>query len=321
MSNYEKRKNSVITENAPSVAILLAHYNGEKYIREQLNSLQKQTYQNINIYISDDCSTGKSFEHLRWLVKKQNKFIRLKRNNQNRGHTKTFLSIPKTLGTVDFYAFCDQDDIWREDKIERSVLILKEIEKKTPSLYCSRTEITDQNGKRVIALSPLYKKPPSFKNALAQNIGGGNTMVFNSAASDLICQTANNIDLVAHDWWAYIIVTGAGGSVYYDQIPTLKYRQHGANVIGFNGSWAARFIRLKKLLTGEYKLWNDKNIEALKLNQHLLTPENRNTLRLFDEARKSKLWPRLILFKKSGVHRQTFISQVLLWLAIILGKI
>lgn len=303
------------------VAILLAHYNGEKFIRDQISSLKAQTYKPISIYISDDCSTGESFRQLKWLVENQEPDVTLTRNKSNLGYAENFLFMSTKVKKASYYAFCDQDDIWSFDKIERAVRVLRETPAEIPALYCSRTEITDESGRIVRGLSPLFRYKPSFGNALIQNIGGGNTMVFNNAACKLICSTSENNPVVAHDWWAYIIVSGVGGQIFYDPKPTLKYRQHENNAIGSNGNWRARIIRLRKLFSGEYKQWNDKNINALVNNSQLLTPENQKLLTAFRRARDESFLNRICFFYECGIYRQTLFGNLALWLGILLKKI
>jgi hypothetical protein len=154
-----------------------------------------------------------------------------------------------------------------------------------------------------------------------QNIGGGNTMVFNNAARELFCEAGENTLVVAHDWWAYIAVTGCGGQVFYDREPTLRYRQHNGNLIGTNSNWSARFKRIHMLFQGEFRRWSDINIAALGALEHKLTPENREILQRFASGRKMSLIPRLIQFKRAGIYRQTLFSNFGLVVAAIFGKV
>jgi hypothetical protein len=172
-----------------------------------------------------------------------------------------------------------------------------------------------------IGLSPLFSKSPSFANALMQNIGGGNTMVFNNAARTLLCEVSHCAPAMTHDWRAYLVVTGCGGKVFYDSQPSLRYRQHDCNVVGMDAAWSAHLRRMRLLWKGRFKAWNDSNIAALRGVQHRLTPENRETLDRFAKARQMRLIPRLIHLKRSGVYRQTLVGNLGLIAAAVFGKI
>jgi hypothetical protein len=221
---------------------------------------------------------------------------------------------------ADYYAYADQDDIWEKDKIARALQWLESIPTDIPALYCSRTRLIDKCGTE-IGLSPLFTKPPSFTNALVQNIGGGNTMVFNSAARALLQEAGEKLPVVSHDWWAYLLITACGGKVFYDTHPTVCYRQHEKNMVGMNSSWPARLKRIKMLWQGRFHDWNDGNINSLESMLHRLTPENQKILKLFSIARKSSLLRRIMLLKRSGIYRQTLLGNLGLVAAAILGKL
>jgi hypothetical protein len=172
-----------------------------------------------------------------------------------------------------------------------------------------------------IGFSPLFIKPTSFANALVQNVGGGNTMVFNDAARRLLQKTGISPEIVSHDWWTYILISGCGGNVFYDPHPSLRYRQHDHNLVGMNTGWAARFIRIRMLWQGRFKKWNDRNIHELNRLHESLTAENKKTLAAFAEARYRWLIPRLIGLKRTGLYRQTFLGNMGLLVAAILNKV
>ncbi|MEO0915515.1 MAG: glycosyl transferase, partial [Pseudomonadota bacterium] len=175
---------------------------------------------------------------------------------------------------------------------------------------------------RPIGTSPHFRQPPSFENALTQNIGGGNTMVLNRAALDLLQDTlAHAEQAVAHDWWCYQLVSGAGGRIIYDPDPHVLYRQHIGNEIGANGSLHAKLRRLGALLSGEYRRWNSKNLSGLRKCRHWLTPASRDVLDRFEAVQNGPLPSRLHALKASGLYRQTRAGQAALWAACFLKKL
>src|SRR5262249_47755945 len=169
--------------------------------------------------------------------------------------------------------------------------------------------------------SSLFRRMPSFRNALVQSLGGGNTMVFNRAAKMLV-EAAGAQQVVLHDWWLYQLISGAGGAVFYDVQPMLKYRQHPGNLFGSNLGGRARLRRIRLLFDGHFRDWNETNIAALRrVPQHLITPDNRRTLDQFAAARSAALPRRLASLRQSSVYRQTLLGNLGLLAAAVLDRL
>jgi hypothetical protein len=221
---------------------------------------------------------------------------------------------------ADFYAWADQDDIWKADKLEKAIAWLRSIPENIPALYCGRTELICESGVP-FGHSPKFSLPPNFSNALVQSIGGGNTMVFNQAARELLREAGDNLDVPSHDWWAYQLISGVGGVVHYDPVPTVLYRQHNENVIGTNSDWWARIKRLRMAFNGVFFDWNSRNIHALESMRHRLSQKNQVKLDQFKAARQQSLFYRILGFKRIGLYRQTVFGNLGLILATLLKKI
>jgi glycosyltransferase involved in cell wall biosynthesis len=303
------------------VAILLCTYNGERYLEKQLDSFNNQTHTNWKIYASDDGSSDTTIEILKKYQSRLGEERLIIKTGPRKGFGKNFLSLindPKI--TAHYYAFSDQDDRWHADKLARGISALKDIYEHTPSLYCSRTRLINPSDK-IIGYSPLFSAAPSFKNALVQSIAGANTMLINNAARELLCMLDRNISVVAHDWLAYLVVSGCGGIVIYDPSPTLDYRQHDSNLIGANTSFWSRIVTIRILFGRRFQKWIATNLQALSCIENHLTIENLSVLRNFKLARQSGLTNRVRLMIKAGVFRQTMKGNVSLAAAIILKKI
>lgn len=317
MSNFESPQPPC----APQVAILLCTFHGQQFLSEQLDSYAAQSFQDWAVWISDDGSQDNTQEIInayRTLWPEDRLHLL---NGPCQGFAANFLSLVcHTKVRAAFYAWSDQDDIWETDKLERGVAWLRQQPTATPSIYCSRTRLVDEQN-RHIGFSPLFSKPPSFANALTQNIGGGNTMVFNHAARQLLQQAGDATGAISHDWWAYQLITACGGEVLYDSYPSVRYRQHSTNLVGANISLQARFKRIVMLLRGRFRSWNDANLNALWRMQHQITPENQRILTQFDAARRSWLLPRLLGMARSGVYRQTLAGTLALFLGSLIRKI
>lgn len=307
--------------NFGEVAILLCTFRGQAHLKQQLESFEAQSYSNWRVYASDDDSDDQTKNILlnyqaRWGKRKIVIF-----EGPSKGFVSNFLflSCDIPIGS-EFFAFADQDDIWMPFKLERALNALSKVPTETPAVYGSRTQAVLADGKH-LGFSPVFRKEPSFRNALTQNIAGGNTMVFNRAARFILKDAGSNLKVVTHDWWLYLVISGAGGRIIYDTTPTIKYRQHNNNLVGFNGSWQARFRRFRMLLAGRFREWNGNNIAALESVYHRLTADNKVILFKFKEARDAKFLSRLWLLKESGVYRQTFLGNAGLIVAAILKKL
>ena len=309
-----------LTSELPQIAILLGTRNGARFLEEQLNSFLSQTYKQWFLYVSDDASTDDTRDVIARFANQHDLTIDL-RAGPNAGFSRNFVSMtqdPTISG--DFFAFSDQDDVWYDKKLERALEALREVASDTPAMYCSRTELVDENNNHR-GYSRVFQISPSFRNALVQNIGGGNTMVFNLAAKKLL-EAAGDVKVVSHDWWVYQVITGVGGTVIYDPSPTVKYRQHDKNIIGANNHMKARFVRVNMLLNGRLRKWNDINASALHVLMSELQPCNRKTFEDFKAARSERgLLARLYYLVKSGVHRQTIASQMALFFAACIKRI
>lgn len=302
------------------VAILLCTYNGAAFLSEQLESFATQTHRNWVIYASDDGSNDETVKLLKGFQDRQGDDRLVILEGPRKGFAKNFLSLIKNPSIdADYFAFSDQDDVWFPDKLERSIAALAGAQS-SPALYCSRTRLVSADRK-VIGASPLFVAPPHFRNALVQSIAGANTMLINRQSRALLAGTADDAVIVAHDWLTYLLVSGCGGKVTYDQIPTLDYRQHGGNLIGANSGFKERLIRLGKMCSGRFNEWSNQNLIVLADFKQKLTSENRLTLERFEQARQSSLLRRLYLMRQSGVYRQTGKGNVSLFIATCLNKI
>jgi len=303
------------------VCILMATYNGERFLTEQLQSIADQTHQNWRVIISDDGSSDNTLAIAREFQQQWGTDRLEIRQGPGQGYCQNFLSMAcDTTVHADFYAFSDQDDVWMADKLERAVAHFNDNnESLMPRAYGSRTQIVDA-ALNPLGFSPEFTLPRSFRNALVQNIAGGNTQVFNQAAKTLLEQ-AGPQKVVSHDWWLYQIVKGAGGVFYYDPRPSLLYRQHSNALIGANSSFSAIVERVFHIFNGRFKKRTDINYAALCNVRHLLTKDSQDILEIFARFRGACLKDRIRLLEVCGLYRQTWQGTLSLWLATIFNKI
>lgn len=304
-----------------SVAILLGTFNGERFLAEQLESIMSQTHHDWKIFASDDGSSDNTRDILEahQIAWGKNKLDI--RSGPAKGWVANFLTLACDLSIqADYFAFCDQDDIWDLDKLAKAIEWLQSVPDNEPALYCARTRLIDENNQDA-GYSPLFAKLPTFQNALVQSIAGGNTMLFNQTTRALLCAAGPDLDIQTHDWWVYILATGCGGEVFYDPLPTVRYRQHEKNLVGSNLSFGSRVRRAHRLLIGRFGAMNNRNITALMRIHHHLTPEGRHVLNQFIKARNDWLIPRAIGINRSGVYHQTLLGNIGLIAATLLKKL
>lgn len=306
------------------VAILMGTKNGERFLSEQLDSLAAQSHQNWVLYVSDDGSSDNTLQILKRYQARWPEGKLIVKEGLRRGFCANFLSMACDRDIkADYYAFCDQDDVWLANKLEEAVSRIAAYQvhhnKILPYLYCGRTTYVSEML-TPIGVSPLFVFPAKFRNALVQSIAGGNTMVFNQEAK-LALEKAGIVDVPSHDWWLYLLVTAIGGEVYYDRMPQILYRQHDRSIVGENRSFSSKLFRAYKLLRGRFRDWNTKNIDALFAVGDMLTEDNQEILRLFKVMRNANLIDRFRLMEVCGLYRQTWRGTISLFFAALLKKI
>lgn len=315
-----------MAERPDEVCILLATYQGAAFLPEQLASFAAQTHDAWQLVVADDGSSDGTQQILDRFAAEQAAEGRKvsRRYGPGRGATANFLTLLSGAPDVAWIALSDQDDVWFEDRLARGITALADLPTEVPALYCSATEVTD-TALQHPQPSPDVPKPPGFKNALLQNIAAGNTILLNRAAAQLARRLAPRAaeipGLAVHDWWLYLIVTGAGGQVIYDPAPTLFYRQHQGNQIGVNRGLGAALFRLSLLFRGRFRDWTDANLTALAQAEGHLTDENRALVAAFADLRRAPLIERLQGMRRLGLYRQSRAAQITLWLALVLGKL
>jgi glycosyltransferase involved in cell wall biosynthesis len=297
-------------------------YNGEEYLEHQLNSIEKQTYHNWNLVVSDDFSNDNTLKILYNFKNKWKNKVEILNGAKNVGFCKNFQQlICNPLIKADYYAFCDQDDIWLPQKLEKAITILnRSSELSKPLLYCGRT-IYFKDDMKIMGTSPLFIYPKTFRNAIVQSVAGGNTMLFDDKAKKEL-EKAGIKNVISHDWWVYILITALDGEVYYDNNSYVLYRQHKNSVVGRNNTLYAHLIRAFKLLKGEYKEWNKNNLTALTSILHMIPSHNRLLIEYFFILQNAlTIRDRIRIIQICGFYRQTRYGTYSLYLAAILNRL
>lgn len=237
----------------PKVAVILAAYNGLKYLPEQLDSIYRQIGVQANIYLSVDASSDGTEEYIASLAVERADIRYLEFGAKFGGAAKNFFHLLESVdfSGYDYIALADQDDIWESDKLDRGISKLKE---NTASGYSSNVMAFWADGRKII----VEKSQPQVEyDYLFEAAGPGCTYIIDVSLACEIQQFIKehrsaviNIDL--HDWFIYAYARSSKKKWYIDSYPGMRYRQHGSNQVGANHSLQAAKTRWGLIKTKWY---------------------------------------------------------------------
>jgi len=298
------------------IQILLSTYNGDKFLPEQLASLDAQEGPKWSLFWRDDGSSDSTVA----LMRQHPRALELDDDKANLGPAHSFQRLLAAApGDAAAFAFCDQDDVWMPSKLARAWSWLASQPSARPALYFSRQNLVDV-ALKPIGLSPKFRKTPSFQNALAQNIATGCTIMMNAAARNLIRAAPPLPKGSMHDWWAYLLVSGAGGIIYADPQPTLLYRQHNKNAVGAPASTMQRASGVIRRGSNQFLDVFDANLCALEAAGNLLTDNAREIVALLRPLWGLSPMKRLSRLAASGLYRQAMLEDLVLRSFVLLGR-
>lgn len=329
------------------IQILMSTYNGEKYLREQLDSIleqdcEKKGLAKFSLFVRDDGSVDNTQKILLEYQEKYSDRLQWVQG-KNCGVIRSFFELLQNADTnADFYALSDQDDFWMPDKLSSGILSLEKaeanhdrkvseshIDMEVPRLYCCRPRLVNAD---LLELPSEIKRPPvraGFGNALIENVVTGCTVVMNQTLRNLVVRQLPAFT-VMHDRWLYLVAS-CFGEVIYDETPHICYRQHGRNVVGTNSSrtseWkerltgfhrkrkdisrqTAEFVRIYDFMTMEsgYEFADRKKAEA---NLHLAKDL---------AAAKHSFIQRIRLVRENKLYRQRLNDNKIFKILILLGR-
>ncbi len=296
------------------VQILMSTYNGEKFVGQQIESLLQQNYPNIEILIRDDGSKDQTVSILE-NYKKKSPNIKMM-IGENIGVISSFFNLVKVSDNgAGYFAFCDQDDYWKPEKVSRAISLLEKEDANIPLIYFSRLDLVDEHL-HFIKHSQIPPSGASFQNALIQNIATGCTIVFNQSMKKLFLSKIPDIKKVTmHDAWFYLLGT-AFGKVIYDDQSYLSYRQHSSNALGMaDNKFKSAIVRYKTFKKkGHEKPFSSQTEEFYRLFKNELSGEQKSLAEDFLYKRDSFI-QRISYISNTPLYRQnkrdTFIFKLL----------
>ncbi len=249
-----------------NIDILLATYNGQAYLREQIDSILAQSNQDWQLLIRDDASDDDTLSIIKDYVTRYPDRVKLIEDNS--GHLGASLNFQRLLenSITEYIMFCDQDDVWLPNKIEATLKLMKTTEKSYPDkpiLVHTDLRVVDSQLKTIATSTWRYQKTPpetgnDFNKVMLQNVATGCTIMINEKAKVVSLPIPK--EAVMHDWWIAINVAKHGEIVYIpDQL--VLYRQHLNNAVGAKkatkintGGFLKNLLALKQRILNHYKM-------------------------------------------------------------------
>lgn len=306
------------------ITVLLSTYNGERYLREQLDSILNQQNIAVSLLVRDDGSHDATLKILREYASRYSN-IKIYAED-NIGFARSFSKlIAYAMDSVesDYFAFCDQDDVWLPEKLFAGTQHLTAFPENRPALYCSNLTLVTQNLEPIGIMPVFTRENPTRAEVILEHIGTGCTMVFNQAALRKYQQSLNEImqnpDFRLHDRWMFLICFWFG-KIFIDSKSYILYRQHGNNAIGANSKqlqlpWRY-WSKMRKIYSA---LFHDVKLFCCIYGNDL-SPKDFIWLMQFVNYRKNRLKFFLFLLR-NHIKIQAPICDLIFKLQVLLGKI
>lgn len=290
------------------VNVLISTFNGERFIEQQIESILTQSYENYHIYVRDDGSDDMTIQKVERYLK-TGKVTLYK--GKNIGFAQSFLELLQISDFGDYWAFCDQDDVWHKDKLKWSVDWMERQNSIKPCLFHSAFENVDIDLQHISFYKPISSKY-DFRRALTECRYFGFSMVINSALRSLMLK-GNAQNIVSHDWWAQLIAVKFGVCEFDSRVAS-KHRRHMDSITLDNGKKKIHWLE-KSLKDGNRIANNAEEFE--RIFEGDLTSLDKKILRFFTHKTIGGNITRAFYLKR---WRPTLISEVILRSLMLIGK-
>ena len=303
------------------IAVLMSTYNGEKYLKEQIDSiLNQKTELKVVLIVRDDGSKDKTCDILEeYQRKKLLKFTKEK----NIGASKSFLQLLYDNPGYDYYAFSDQDDVWKDDKIQKAYEQIKNV--KTPGIYCSNCELVNDN---LISIGRLtHRNRPNYSKESILTLTScaqGCTTVMNNSFAKILQSKVVKGRFIMHDSLITCLCALTDSELVYDNNPSMLYRIHGKNVFGLatkkqHGVFGVMYSRVKEITTRR-KIGMSEQIETiLETYGDYINQDNLKLASLIVSSKKSII-SRIKIITNKNLKGDTINSTITKKLRILLGN-
>lgn len=235
--------------NTDKTAILMAAYNGEKYLKEQIDSILDQSFQDWELFIHDDGSKDSTVKILESYAEKYPDRIHVLKGPAAGGAKNNFLYLMNSV-SAPYILFSDQDDVWKPKKVEKTLNAMQELENlygnDIPLLVFTELTIVDQKlnilAEKMCDYQKLNPTDQKINHIMLQNEMTGCTMMINKKLRDMGLKLKHPEKIIMHDWWLALIAVYFGKTMYIKE-PQIFYRQHGDNSVGAKDITSWEYIR------------------------------------------------------------------------------
>jgi len=305
-----------VIAGAPWIDVLLATYNGERFLPEFLDSLIAQTNVNISLIVSDDGSTDRTLEIIEEYSVNFQEFKLV--SGPKSGPSKNFFSLLK-LSAKEYVALADQDDIWDPEHLANSIKRIKENPTIPALSYTSVREFDNKTG-RVTRIWPEKNYIKDLNSIIVRSVARGCTIVLNKKAVELInAKSPENESM--HDWWILLVIA-THGAVEFGPNPEITYRLHENNHIGIpkkSGRFMSYVKILKHVKTGRWAPYGQA-LELSRLYGSSMNKRDQLELTQFLDLLKPTLKNAKIIFSKK-TFRSTIRDELSLRVIFILAPL
>lgn len=305
------------------ITVLMSTYNGELFLREQLDSILNQQNVDVHLCVRDDGSKDNSISIINEYIKKYRNRVHLIKGD-NIGYAASFSELVRFALSTDspfvseWFAFADQDDVWNNDKIHHALQYAnKNIPSTTPILYCSNTELVDEKLNHIGYTWKKNNVSISKENCLIESFATGCTMVFNKTLAKLFTDYYKSSYPAAHDYFMYQLALFCG-CCFWDPKSFIKYRQHGNNCIGMT----TPIGKLKRKLSGKVKRKNNflesQAQSFLTLAHDVIAEKDQEIITNFINYRNNIISKFKLIFNRRFRY-STLDMNIMFWIRILRG--
>lgn len=292
--------------------ILMATYNGEKYIRQQIESILCQSCKDWKLYISDDCSTDNTVDIIGEYCKKYPDKVFLSVRDKNSGCPAVNFLDMISKSNADYIMTADQDDIWDRDKVRVTVDALNRGQKNVPLLVHTDLCVVDEDMHRItesmISMQHIPVNKTSINSLVVQNVVTGCTMGINRALADILKKPR---DIPVHDWWIACTASIFGSIVFVDK-STILYRQHGSNTCGAKNMESVKYLmqRLKGSGRSKYMMRLGYVMARELLDKYDIDGRTKKILSEYASLEKSGKLKKLFVVCRYNFWKSGFLRKV-----------
>ncbi len=305
----------IVGEKMSTVLILLATYNGEKYINEMVDSIIAQDYKDWHLILSDDSSSDSTPQILEDYAQKYPEKITHYKSGKRFGNAQNhFMHLLEQHHNAPYIMFCDQDDVWHSNKVSKTLAKMKQIEKNVvPALVHTDLVVVDGNLNKIADSfcrhSKLDGNRLSLNHLLVQNVVTGCTLMINEELAKLSCTYPLPKEAIMHDWWIAMICSVFGESTFLDY-QTIDYRQHGNNSVGAKNVTSPSYLLERLKSKAMKKSLRDAAIQAeafLECFGDSIPQEKKAVISDFAETKDACIFKKDYIYLKHRIFKCGFI--------------